>query len=181
MSDPSFELFLPDPVVRSLQTCPAPQVGIRTQKKTHPFRIQWTPEMLDYLRANFPIQYTPEIVAYLQISRRTIERKAIELGLAKEPGFLEKRRETISKMAVAAHPGNPHKGVRGWAVPNSENTRFKPGHIPAIVTNPEIRIKCTALRNETIRNERLRLKYGLPQNTKMKLDPYAKPKIKQLC
>ncbi len=178
MTDPSFELFLPDPVI-----VPTLVSGLglsKPSRKKHPFRILWTPEMLDYLKVNFPIQYTPDLVAYLQISRRTIERKARELGLEKEPGFLEKRRETISKMAVAAHPGNPHKGERGWTVPNSETTRFKPGHIPAIVNNPEIRKKCTALRNETIRIERMRIKYGLPQNTKLKLDPYAQPKIKQL-
>ena len=178
MTDPSFELYLPDPVI-----VPTLVSGLglsKPSRKKHPFRIQWTPEMLDYLQANFATQFTLEIVAYLQISRRTIERKALELGLAKEPGFLEKRRETISKMAVAAHPGNQHKGKRGWSVPNSENTRFKPGHIPAIVYNRAVVEKSTAKRNETIKSERFRLRYGLPQNTKMKLDPYAKPKIKQL-
>ena len=100
---------------------------------------------------------------------KVIVRKARELKIEKEPYFLDKRRDEITKMATESHPINPHKGEKGWFVPGGEKFRYNKGHIPAIVTNPDIVTKNHKKRNETIRIERLRKQYGLHPKTKLKL------------
>lgn len=132
-------------------------------------KIQWTDEMIKRLELEFPYRFTRDLAMDLGISKRTIVRKARELGIEKEPNFLEKNRELISDMAAKAHPPHPHKGDKGWVVPNSKNTRFKKGNISPMGTNPEVVKKCHKSRNETIRLEKLRLKYDLPQKTKLKI------------
>jgi len=90
-------------------------------------KINWTEEMDNRLRLLFPITFTRELSESMGISRRSIIRRVRELGIEKEPDFLEKNRDQITKMATEAHPPHPMKGVRGWCVPNSQQTRFKKG------------------------------------------------------
>ncbi len=131
--------------------------------------INWTPEMLLKLQELFPVMYNKQLAALLGISWRSLVRKARELGIGKEPDFLNKNREDITRLAVLAHPPNKHKGHKGWTVPNSELTRFKPGNISSML-NHEVVLKAHRKRNETIRIDRLRIKYDLPQKTKLKLN-----------
>ncbi|MEI6435227.1 MAG: hypothetical protein WCP32_10310 [Bacteroidota bacterium] len=146
---------------------------IKPKKRTpRPYKIIWDRPMLDYLSEHFATQFNCDLADHLKISYRSVIRKARELGLEKEPGFLEKNRITITEMATQAHPPHPHKGERGWIIPNSENTRFKPGHISPMSYNPALVSKVHASRNATIRTERLRLKYGLSRKTKLNLKPY---------
>ena len=63
--------------------------------------------------------YNRELAKLLNVSVRSVIRKARELNIDKEPGFLEKRRDEITKMAIKAHPPQPTKGKKGWSVPNS--------------------------------------------------------------
>ncbi len=132
-------------------------------------KIHWTDAMLAILISGYPHRYNKDLAAELKVGYRSVIRKARELGLEKEPFFLEKRREEISKMAREAHPRHPMKGVKGWSVPNSEYTRFKPGNVSPMKYDLELRKKVHAARNETIRKEKLRLKYDLPQKTKLTL------------
>ena len=131
-------------------------------------KITWSETMLHTLINKFPTTYNKDIAKELNIGWRSVIRKARELKLEKEPGFLELRRSEITKMAVKSHPPHQHKGDKGWSVPNSESSRFKLGNI-SVMNDPEIIKKVHKKRNETIRKEKLRLKYGLPQLTKMKL------------
>lgn len=141
---------------------------IKKQKQTRP-KITWTDAMLEQLTEHFPVNYNHVIARMLKVSPRSVIRKARELSLEKEPGFLESRREEITAMAVEAHPPHPHKGEKGWHVPNGEHSRFQPGHVPAMVTDPELRIRVHKTRNETIRRDRIRAKYNLSRLTKFKL------------
>ena len=138
-------------------------------RKKRPHKIKWTPEMITRLKTEYPTQYNKELAAELGVSWRSLVRKARELGVEKEPGFLEKRRTEIQKMAVEAKAPQPTKGKKGWCVPNSEATRFQPGNISPMKTDPEVVKKVRSKRNETIRRERIRLKIGLKPLTKLKL------------
>ena len=62
--------------------------------------------------------------------------------------------------------------MKGWSVPNGEQFRFKKGNIPAMKTDPNIVAKVHKKRNDTIRLEKLRLKYGLRQKTKLNLKDF---------
>lgn len=128
-------------------------------------KISWTAEMLETLKTDFPVRFNKELAAELGVGWRTLIRKARELGIEKEVDFLDKNRSKITEMGAKAHPEHPMKGVKGWCVPNSEKTRFKPGNVPPVISSEQR----SETRNETIRKERLRIKYGLPQKTKLNL------------
>jgi hypothetical protein len=132
-------------------------------------KIHWTPEMINQVKLEFPYRFNRELSHDLGISPRSLIRKARELGLDKEPGFLDKNRSIITEMAIKAHPGQPTKGLKGWSVPNSEATRFQPGNISPMTIDRTLVDKCHKSRNETIRKEKLRLKYGMRQRTNLKL------------
>lgn len=128
--------------------------------------INWTPEMISFLIEKFPLTYNKKIADHLRIGWRSVVRKARELNLEKEPEFLTKNKNEIQLMARIAHPPHPFKGVKGWSVPNSESSRFKPGHKGL---DPVVREKLHQKRRETIARERFRIKIGLEPLTKMKI------------
>ena len=132
-------------------------------------KIQWTPEMIHRLKFEFKYAYNKSLAIELGVSWRTLVRKARELGLEKEEGFLEKRKEHIQKLAMAKRNPSPYKGLKGWCVPNSEAHRFKPGNISPMSINQNVRDKVSRSRRKTIEEERYRIREGLDQITKLKL------------
>lgn len=140
---------------------------LKQKRKCRP-KINWTDEMINRLKSEFPVRFNKDLAKDLGIGWRSLVRKARELNINKEPGFLEKNRSVISEMATKAHPPHPFKGVKGWNVPNSQKTRFKPGSISAM-NDPLIVKKVHDKRNETIRKEKLRIKYDMPQKTNLRL------------
>jgi hypothetical protein len=144
-------------------------INIKPQKKQWR-KIEWTPDMLQKLKERFPVEFNKDLAKELGISWRSLIRKARELSIEKEPQFLDKRRTTISRMAQESRPPNPTKGLKGWCVPNSEQFRFKPGHVPRMAFDPKLVERVHATRNETIRRDRIRAKIGLPRLTKFKFE-----------
>ncbi|SFK99302.1 hypothetical protein SAMN05216357_11052 [Porphyromonadaceae bacterium KH3CP3RA] len=134
--------------------------------------IEWTDEMIEFITSKFATSFNRDLADELGVGMRTMIRKARELGLEKEPGFLDKKRKEISQMAKEARSPNPTKGQKGWSVPGGEKYRFKPGHVPAMKDNPELIERVHRKRNETIRNEKFRLKVGLEPETKLRLKNY---------
>ena len=132
-------------------------------------KITWTPEMLTRIKFEYKYAYNKSLAKDLGVSWRTLVRKARELGLEKEEGFLEKRKTQIQKMARAKRRTNPTKGLKGWCVPNSEAHRFKPGNISPMAVNQEVRDKVRRSRLKTIEEEKYRIREGLDQITKLKL------------
>jgi len=132
-------------------------------------KVIWTDDMLKILQNEFPSSYNRDLSAKLGVSIRTLIRKARELNIDKEEFFLESRRSEITEMARKAHPGQPTKGWKGWSVPGGEQYRFKKGHVPAMKTNKDVVAKVRDKRNDTIRLEKLRLKYGLRTMTKLRI------------
>ena len=142
-------------------------------KKRNYYRIDWTIDMIDILKDNFSTSYNKVIAKHIGVSVRSLIRKARELGLEKEEGFLEYRRDEITKMALDAHPPHPFKGVKGWCVPNGENTRFKPGNISIMTYDRNVVERCHAKRNLTIKRDRTRLSLGLDPLTKLIKNNYG--------
>lgn len=70
-------------------------------KKDH-YGIVWTPQMLKLLTDFFPAMFDTPLAKWIGVSKRTLIRKARELGLEKKPGFLEDRREDIKDLARIA-------------------------------------------------------------------------------
>jgi hypothetical protein len=126
--------------------------------------VNWTDELIEKLKNEFPVRMTPELVKEWGISQRTIIRKARELGIDKSENFRELNQEKINELISKNLPPNPYKGLKGWIMPRSQEFQFKKGERPKINY-----LQATASRNETIRKEKLRLKYGLKQKTKIKL------------
>ena len=90
--------------------------------------IHWSASMLDYLRRHFPTTLNDELAGCLCVSKRTLIRKARELGLAKDEAWLhgiwEERRQlarAVSKQK--GFPGGFKKGVR-----SNPSGEFKKGH-----------------------------------------------------
>jgi hypothetical protein len=140
-------------------------LGLKKDKCAN--HTDWTPELIEKLKTEFPVRMTPELVKEWGISQRTIIRKARELGISKAENFHELNQKKINQLISENHAPNPYKGLKGWTVPGGEKFQFKKGHKPNIDYE-----KATATRNETIRKEKLRLKYGLKQKTNIKLDNF---------
>lgn len=140
----------------------------KKRKRAYRPKIIWTDKMLYMLRKEFPFQYNKVLAKKLSISWRSLVRKARELGVDKEPDFLDKRRDEITAMVIKANPQQPTKGQKGFVIPNSEKYRFKPGNISSM-KDPRVVKKARMSRNKTIAEEKLRIRYGLPQKTKLNL------------
>lgn len=90
--------------------------------------IHWNRDMLDYLKQHYATTLNKELAGCLGVSVRTMIRKARELGLEKDAGWLrgvyeERRRMAMSAWKRKGNPGGFKKGVR-----NSPATEFKKGH-----------------------------------------------------
>lgn len=128
---------------------------------------KWTSEMIEKLTNEFSTTLTRNIAKDLGLTIDVVKRKAAYLGLKKEDDFINKHKAEIIKLAVDLKSPHPMKGVKGWSVPNGEKTQFKKGNIPPQVKNPELQTIFTQRRKETIKKERMRIKYGMEQKTNL--------------
>lgn len=144
------------------------ELYIPPAKKRRTAKIDWIPEMLMTLRLRFPVTFNRQLAREMGVSQRSLIRKARQLGIDKIQGFLDINREAITKMAVANNH-NKFTGVRGWSVPNSEQSRFKIGHISPMASDPELVKKVHEKRNMTIKRDRIRMRLGLSRLTKLNL------------
>ena len=132
-------------------------------------KIEWDPGMLQQIRERFPVEFTRALAASLGIGHRTAIRKARELGIEKEPGFLATRKAEIQGMAAEAcrkayNPGRWKKGRQA-----GKATQFRKGNVSPLKAYPDIVEKVRQKRNATIARDRRRIRLGLPQLTRMKL------------
>lgn len=133
-------------------------------------KTTWTHEMLRKLKEEFPKRFSRDIGKDMDLSIRTIIRKARELNLEKEEGFLDTHRNEITKRAQKARPENETKGDSSFRIPGGEKHQFKKGQ-----PRPKVNyVKIHATRNATIEKEKMRLRWGKPQKTKLKLVNYWK-------
>lgn len=101
--------------------------------------IQWSEEMIKILENRFHNTFNAVLARELKVSVRTLIRKARQIGLEKEPGFLEKNRATISKMAQKSRPKNDQETIKR-ITEAGKAYRFKKGNIPPTIRkySPEV-------------------------------------------
>ena len=132
----------------------------------------FTSEQERWMREHYAITMNRECANHLGTSMRTMIRYARELGLEKDPDFVRELWRDNCKLMADANRGEGNRGkinLLKYGVP----FRFKPGttNVQRLgVEGGRKRLaKAHARRNETIRKERLRINWGLPQRTKMRL------------
>lgn len=124
------------------------------KKKNGNKLIEWTPQKLKLLTDFFPIMFNDALAKWLGVSRRTLTRKAKELGLKKREDFydlkrdvwVERQREGLRKVECATRF---KKGVHA-----SPATEFKKGQRQS----PEILAKkaATIRRNNAKKKKQLK-------------------------
>ncbi len=143
---------------------------------------QLTPEEETYLRENYATTLNRDIVKRLHTSHRTLARWARQYGLVKDWEAIEPlRRELISKLSrkallLRSYKGHPENGIA---------TRFKPGYNAREKFGAEkfeaMHRKTVESRQRTIREERARVAFGLPQKTRLRVVRQPRQKIEDRC
>lgn len=90
--------------------------------------IFWSPAMIGYLRRNYPTTHNDELAECLGVSKRTMIRKARELGLEKDAGWLASVWEENRLIAQARSRRSPNSGRFKKGVRHNPDGEFKPGH-----------------------------------------------------
>ncbi|MBR6280835.1 MAG: hypothetical protein IKR32_06025, partial [Bacteroidales bacterium] len=138
-------------------------------------KIILTPRQEAWLCRHFRNTKNAELAARLGISETSLHRFARSLGLTKTPQFMRKCQAATAAAAKASHLRNGTYPPKGYRIPRSEEFQFKPGETPLDrlgKRREKKRVeKALATRNATIRDERLRIRWGLEQRTRMKLNP----------
>lgn len=139
-----------------------------------------TPEQIQYLIDSFPNTRNADLAYHLGISMRTMSRIASDLGLSKSTEFLELRRKKAGDASRQWHIQHPKPP--GYRIPRGEEFRFKKGTSIRTRQGEEAHRRAiekgTAKRRDTIKKERRRILFGLPQQTNLRLT--AKPREKVL-
>lgn len=130
----------------------------------------WTNEMEEKMRREYPTRFNADIAKDLRMTVRQVIYKAREMGLEKEPGFIEKHkaeiyaRRNLDTPACRNNPGRFKKGGQ-----QGKEHWYKPGHkLPAELLEQRTRHIRASRRKQTY-EELLRIKYGLGRKTKLAL------------
>lgn len=134
-------------------------------------KYDWTKERLEILINEFPTTLNRQLTEKLETSLTNLHKKARELGLKKVPDFHQLKKAEIGALISEGNKkAGPNSGCFRKGEHPSPEHEFKKGHGPL---DPETEKKrLTRSRNtlvKTIYYEKVRLKYGLPQQTKLKL------------
>ena len=93
-------------------------------------RIFWSQQMLQFLRQNYATMLNDELAEWLGVSVRTMIRKARQIGLQKDAGWLKDVWDERRRMAVASTKVNGNTGTFRKGFHASPATEFKKGHKP---------------------------------------------------
>lgn len=97
-------------------------------RKEQPAKIILSNEQAKWLKSNFPFVRNEIIATYLGVSLRSVSRLAKLYGLTKSSQFMADARAFAAKKAKESHLKNGTYPPKGFAIPNAEKYRFKPGH-----------------------------------------------------
>lgn len=162
----SYVLYDPDePVVRKKRNCT---------------KITFTDEQRDWFVAHFSTTLNKDCAEHLGVSMRTMIRFARELGLEKDTAWLHDVFMERCAMAQQANKGEGNKGVVNL-LEYGKAYRFKKGETSRQRLGDErekerIR-KSAATRRETLRKERMRVNWGLEQQTRLKIGHNRKKSV----
>lgn len=143
---------------------------LHLKKRSKLAKVYLTREQIEWFRANFADTTNAEIMARLNLKMATLHRLARAYGLTKSNEFMAEWQKKITEFARAANARN-NWPPKGYIIPNRHG--FEKGVTNLMRLGPEreaerIR-KSRERRNATIASDRLRIKWGLEQRTKMKL------------
>lgn len=134
---------------------------------------QMNSEQLEWFKANYSDTTNDDICRHLNISLTTLHKFARFFGLKKSKEFMRKWQAEGAKLARIA---NARRGwpPKGYKIPNREKNCFKKGENNLMRIGPEREAerlrKVHEKRNASIKSDRLRIRWGLEQKTKMKLN-----------
>ena len=135
---------------------------------------KWTDEEVAYLKQNYCKKLNPELSLIMGRTAVSIRGMAQRLGLLKT---IEQRLE-CQRIATAeakkSNTGYCSEKKRLQILEASRGTRFKKGHKCSL--NKEQTEKRIKTLKETIRKERRRAMFGLPQKTRLKV--FKQPKVR---
>ncbi len=135
-------------------------------------KFNFTEQQVQYLVANFADTKNAELAARLGCGESTVHRLARQLGLTKSREYMVRCNRNSLEACWLANKGEGNHGKNNLIIYGARY-RFKKGERPIdrIGAEGEARRleKVRAKRNELIRRERLRIKWGLPQLSKIKL------------
>lgn len=160
------ETFAPANVVLYDPDVPVVKPKRRTTK------ITFTDEQRDWLIEHFPTTLNKDCAGYLGVSMRTMIRFARELGLEKDPAWLHGVFMERCSMMAEANRGEGNHGTANL-LKYGKAYRFKKGVSPRQRLGDEREkeriAKSVASLRETRRKERMRVNWGLEQQTKLKI------------
>jgi len=135
-------------------------------------KIVLTGEQQQWLRDHFATTLNKDCAAHLGISETSLHRQARRLGLKKDPGWFHQIVLERCAMMAEANRGDGNHGKKNLLKYGAQ-TRFRKGQTNRErygEENERRRIqRAAATRRETIRKERMRIRWGLPQETKLRV------------
>lgn len=135
-------------------------------------KIVLTPEQEDWLREHYATTYNKDCAAHLGISESSLHRHARRLGLKKDPKWFYQVELLHCQMMADANRGSGNHGTKNLLIYGQPH-RFRKGQTNRErygEENERRRIqRAAATRRETIRKERMRVRWGLPQETKLRV------------
>ncbi len=135
-------------------------------------KIVLTPRQEAWLVRHFRNTKNAELAERLGISETSLHRLARALGLKKTKRFMKKCQAATSAAAKLSHLRNGTYPPKGYIIPGSELHRFPKGGRKETEAQKRRRIqKARETRNASIREDRLRVRWGLEQRTRLKLNP----------
>lgn len=139
-----------------------------------------TQQQKAWLIENFPCTKNAEIAAKLDTSLKSLNRMARELGLVKTREFIAQTQRYAMERAARANRARGGNSGKANLLKGAKH-RFKKGECRQKETmTPEefadLHRRIGMTRRETIAKERTRIKWGLPQQTRLRLTRCPIPK-----
>lgn len=143
---------------------------LRARRRTT--KIHFTDEQRQWMKDNFHDTTNQECAEHLGVSLRTMIRLAREMGLEKDSEFCHEMTMKNCRLMQRLNKGEGNSGKKNL-LKYGVAYRFQKG-ISNVERHGEEKeakrlYKAHASRCETIRKERMRVNWGLPQQTKLKI------------
>ena len=140
-----------------------------------------TDKQLDYLVRHFKDTDNEYLAMKLGISETVLHRFARRFGLKKTRAHMRQMQRETAAAAKASHLAHDTYPPKGYIIPRSEEFRFKKGESSrkrwGKVKERHRIEKAAASRRETMIDERMRVRMGKPQLTKMRVTRQPHQKI----
>lgn len=135
-------------------------------------KIVLTDEQQQWLRDNYATTLNKDCAAHLGISESSVHRWARQLGLTKDPDWFHALVIDRCHMMARLNRGPGNHGKKNLLIYGQPH-RFRKGQTNIQRHGEEKErqriAKAAATRRETIRKERQRIRWGLPQETKLRV------------